>query len=381
MIVLMSLSPFMGEVSLALNPRIMINPAVLDEIVARYEEVNLLLAQPDVVSDLKQLETLGRELSELRETVEVVTRYRGMLRERKDLQEMIEVEEGEMAELAQAELEEIEESIPRIEARLEQLLIPKDPEDARDAIVEIRAGTGGDEAALFAGDLFTIYQRFAAEKGLRIEVMHTSHGTAGGFKEIIFSAKGKDAFGILKYESGVHRVQRVPATESQGRIHTSAATVAVLPEAEAVDIEIHANDLEIDVFRSSGPGGQSVNTTDSAVRITHKPTGLVVTCQDEKSQHKNKDKALRVLRARLYQLERDRLHTERADARRAMVGSGDRSAKIRTYNWPQGRVTDHRLEGADKNYPLQNVLAGELEPILTALRLADNAERMASREG
>ena len=359
----------------------MINPAVLDEIVARYEAVIALLAQPDVVSDLKQLETLGRELSELRETVEVVTRYRGMLRERKDLQEMIEVEEGEMAELAQAELEEIEESIPRIEARLEQLLIPKDPEDARDAIVEIRAGTGGDEAALFAGDLFTIYQRFAAEKGLRIEVMHTSHGTAGGFKEIIFSAKGKDAFGILKYESGVHRVQRVPATESQGRIHTSAATVAVLPEAEAVDIEIHANDLEIDVFRSSGPGGQSVNTTDSAVRITHKPTGLVVTCQDEKSQHKNKDKALRVLRARLYQMERDRLHAERADARRAMVGSGDRSAKIRTYNWPQGRVTDHRLEGADKNYPLQNVLAGELEPILTALRLADNAERMASREG
>ena len=359
----------------------MIAPAVLDEIVARYEEVNLLLAQPDVVSDLKQLETLGRELSELRETVDVVTRYRGMLRERKDLQEMIEVEEGEIAELAQAELEEIEESIPRVEARLEQLLIPQDPEDSRDAIVEIRAGTGGNEAALFAGDLFTIYQRFAAEKGLRIEVMHTSHGTAGGFKEIIFSAKGKDAFGILKYESGVHRVQRVPATESQGRIHTSAATVAVLPEAEAVDIEIHANDLVIDVFRSSGPGGQSVNTTDSAVRITHKPTGLVVTCQDEKSQHKNKDKALRVLRARLYQLERDRLHAERADARRAMVGSGDRSAKIRTYNWPQGRVTDHRLEGADKNYPLQNVLAGELEPILTALRLADNAERMASREG
>jgi len=234
---------------------------------------------------------------------------------------------------------------------------------------------------LFAGDLFTIYERFAAEKGLRMEVMDTSHGTAGGFKQIIFSAKGKGAFGLLKYESGVHRVQRVPATESQGRIHTSAATVAVLPEAEAVDIEIHANDLEVDVYRSSGPGGQSVNTTDSAVRITHKPTGLVVTCQDEKSQHKNKDKALRVLRSRLYQLERDRLHTERADARRAMVGSGDRSAKIRTYNWPQGRVTDHRLEGPDKNHALQNVLSGNLEPILTALRLADNAERMASREG
>ena len=339
----------------------MIDSSVLDEIVARYEEVSVLLAQPEVISDLQQLETLGRELSELKTIVDVATRYRGMLGEAEGLKEMVESEEGELAELAQAELEEIGEKLPVIEAHLEQLLIPKDPEDARDAIVEIRAGTGGDEAALFAGDLFTIYQRFAAEKGLRIEVMDTSHGTAGGFKEIIFAAKGKDAFGVLKYESGVHRVQRVPATESQGRIHTSAATVAVLPEAQAVDIEIHPNDLEIDVYRSSGPGGQSVNTTDSAVRITHKPTGLVVTCQDEKSQHKNKDKALRVLRARLYQLERDRLHAERADARRAMVGSGDRSAKIRTYNWPQGRVTDHRLEGSDKNHALQNVLSGNLE--------------------
>ncbi len=358
----------------------MIESKVLDEIVARYKEVSELLAQPEVASDPKQLETLGREYSDLKDTVAVASKYQGVVSEIEGLKEMIEQEVGEMAELAEAELEDLEETLPRLEAQLEQLLIPKDPEDARDAIVEIRAGTGGDEAALFAGDLFGLYERFAANVGLKIEIMDISHGTAGGFKEIIFAAKGKGAFGLLKYESGVHRVQRVPETESQGRIHTSAATVAVLPEAEEVDIDIHANDLEIDVYRSSGPGGQSVNTTDSAVRITHKPTGLVVTCQDEKSQHKNKDKALRVLRARLYQLERDRLHAERADARRAMVGSGDRSAKIRTYNWPQGRVTDHRLEGADKNHALQNVISGDLEPILTALRLADNAERMASRE-
>ncbi len=357
----------------------MIDPAVLEEIVARFKEVGSLLSQPEVASDPKQLEELGREYSDLKETVSVVTTYQDLLVESEELKEMAEKEVGEMAELAQAELEEVEVRIPKLELQLEQLLIPKDPEDARDAIVEIRAGTGGDEAALFAGDLYTIYERFAAEKGLKIEVMDTSLGTAGGFKEIIFAAKGKGAFGLLKYESGVHRVQRVPSTESQGRIHTSAATVAVLPEAQDVDVEIHANDLIIDVYRSSGPGGQSVNTTDSAVRITHKPTGLVVTCQDEKSQHKNKDKALRVLRSRLYQLERDRLHNERADARREMVGSGDRSAKIRTYNWPQGRVTDHRLEGEDKNHALQNVLSGSLEPILTALRLADNAERMASR--
>jgi peptide chain release factor 1 len=207
--------------------------------------------------------------------------------------------------------------------------------------------------------------------------MDTSPGAAGGFKEIVFALKGPGVFGLMKYEGGVHRVQRVPATESQGRIHTSAATVAVLPEAEAVDVEIRPQDVEVDVYRSSGPGGQSVNTTDSAVRLTHVPTGLVVTCQDEKSQHKNKEKAMRVLRARLYQMERDRLHAERADARRQMVGSGDRSAKIRTYNWPQGRVTDHRLEGDDKNHPLQRVLAGDLGPIVHALRVADHAERMA----
>ena len=359
------------------NAGSMIDPKTLDDILARYDEITTLLSQPEVATDPARLAVLGRERSGLEAVVEAVTQYRALLRERDDLRGLVATEEGEMAELAEMELEGLDERMPALEAELEQLLIPKDPEDARDAIVEIRAGTGGDEAALFAGDLFDVYQRFAVEKGWRLEVMDTSPGAAGGFKEITFALKGTDAFGTMKYESGVHRVQRVPQTESQGRIHTSAASVAVLPEAEEVDVQIHPNDLEIDVYRSSGPGGQSVNTTDSAVRITHKPTGLVVTCQDEKSQHKNKDKALRVLRARLYQLEQDRLHAERADARRAMVGSGDRSAKIRTYNWPQGRVTDHRLEGDDKNHALQNVLTGDLDPIITALRMADHAERMA----
>ncbi|MDX1419064.1 MAG: peptide chain release factor 1 [Rubricoccaceae bacterium] len=355
----------------------MIDPSVLDEILDRFNEVNALLARPEVATDPERLAVLGRERAELEAVVGAVERYRALLKERGDLRGLVENEEGEMAEMAEAELAEVEARLPGAEAHLERLLVPKDPEDARDAIVEIRAGTGGDEAALFAGDLFEIYQKYAADRGLRVEVMDASAGAMGGFKEIVFALKGPDAFGQMKYESGVHRVQRVPATESQGRIHTSAATVAVLPEAEEVDVQIRAQDLEIDVYRSSGPGGQSVNTTDSAVRITHKPTGLVVTCQDEKSQHKNKDKALRVLRARLYQMEQDRLHAERADARRAMIGSGDRSAKIRTYNWPQGRVTDHRLEGDDKNHALQNVLAGALEPIVSALRVADHAERMA----
>ncbi|NNF57227.1 MAG: peptide chain release factor 1 [Rhodothermaceae bacterium] len=355
----------------------MIDPQTLDDIQARYDEVNALMAQPEVATDPARLAELGPEQANLSTLMGVIRRYRAVLQEREDLCGLVESEEGEMADLAAMELEGIEEQIPALEAELETLLIPKDPEDARNAIVEIRAGTGGDEAGLFAGDLFDLYQRFAADKGWRVEIMDTSPGAAGGFKEITFALKGADAFGTMKYESGVHRVQRVPQTESQGRIHTSAASVAVLPEAEEVDVEIHANDLEIDVYRSSGPGGQSVNTTDSAVRITHKPTGLVVTCQDEKSQHKNKDKALRVLRSRLYQLERERLHAERADARRAMIGSGDRSAKIRTYNWPQGRVTDHRLDGDDKNHALQNILAGDLDGIITALRVADHAERMA----
>ena len=354
----------------------MINPDALDALLARYQEVLTAMSQPDVASDPSQLASLGREMSGLEPAVKAARLWRELDEEVKGLREMVEAEEGEMAELAAMELEEVEERLAAAEKELEEELVPKDPEDARDAIVEIRSGTGGDEAALFAGDLFDMYQKVAADKGWKVEVMDTSEGTAGGFRDITFALKGKDVFGRMKYESGVHRVQRVPATESQGRIHTSAATVAVLPEAEEVDVEIRAQDVRIDVYRSSGPRGQSVNTTDSAVRLTHEPTGLVVSIQDEKSQIKNKEKAFRVLRSRLYQLELDRVHNERAAARKEMVGSGDRSGKIRTYNWPQGRVTDHRLEGDDKNHALQNVLDGDLDAIVRALALADREARM-----
>ncbi|WP_457654122.1 peptide chain release factor 1 [Rhodocaloribacter sp.] len=356
----------------------MIDLEKLKNIKERFEEVTGLMSRPEVATDRARMAELGREHAALKEVVRAIDRYRHLLAEREDLREMAASEEDpELAEMARAELEEIEQKLPAVEEELRYLLIPKDPEDSKDAIVEIRAGTGGDEASLFAGDLFRMYSRFAEKHGWKLEVLESSPGTVGGFKEIIFSLKGPDAFGTMKYESGVHRVQRVPVTESSGRIHTSAATVAVLPEAEAVDVSIRPNELKIDVYRSSGPGGQSVNTTDSAVRITHLPTGLVVTCQDEKSQHKNKEKALRVLRARLYELEREKREAERSQARRSMVSTGDRSAKIRTYNWPQGRVTDHRLEGEHKNYPLEKIIAGDLDDVIRALRTADNAERMA----
>ncbi|MFN3595777.1 MAG: peptide chain release factor 1 [Rubricoccaceae bacterium] len=348
----------------------MIRPEALAALETRYAELTARLASADPA----ELAHLGRELSGLEPAVQAAARRRALVAELADLRELL--ADPEMALLAEQEIPEKEAALARVEAALEEALVPRDPEDARDAIVEIRAGTGGDEAALFAGDLFEIYTRYAAANGWRLEPMDASEGAAGGFREIVFALKGEGAFGGMKYESGVHRVQRVPATESQGRIHTSAATVAVLPEAEEVDVQIHPADLRVDVYRSSGPGGQSVNTTDSAVRITHVPTGLVVAIQDEKSQIKNKEKALRVLRSRLYQLERERIEGERAAARREMVGSGDRSAKIRTYNWPQGRVTDHRLEGGDKNHPLQAVLAGELAPIVRALRLAERAAQV-----
>ena len=355
----------------------MINADALDALHARYQEVLAEMSTPEAAADPATLARLGREMSGLEPAVKAARRWRELSDEAGGLREMVAAEEGEMAELAAAELEDVEGRLAAAEKALEEELVPKDPSDVRDAIVEIRAGTGGDEAALFAGDLFEVYQKYAAAHGWSVEVLDTSLGTAGGFREITFALKGADVFGFMKYESGVHRVQRVPQTESQGRIHTSAATVAVLPEAEEVDVEIRAQDVRVDVYRSSGPGGQSVNTTDSAVRLTHEPTGLVVSIQDEKSQHKNKDKAFRVLRSRLYQLERDRIESERSAARRDMVGSGDRSGKIRTYNWPQGRVTDHRLEGDDKNHALQGVLDGGLDDIVRALRLADREARMA----
>jgi peptide chain release factor 1 len=278
----------------------------------------------------------------------------------------------ELAAMARDEAERLTADVARLEGELKVLLIPRDPLDDRDAVVEVRAGTGGDEAALFAGDLFRMYQRFADRRGWKVELVSVSEGTAGGYKEAIFVVRG-NAYGDLRYESGVHRVQRVPATETQGRIHTSAATVAVLPEAEEVDVQINPNELKIDVYRSSGPGGQSVNTTDSAVRITHLPTGLVVTCQDEKSQHKNKDKAMGVLRSRLLDIRIAEQEAERARDRKAQVGTGDRSAKIRTYNFPQSRVTDHRI--GFTTHALQQVIDGSLEEMIESLKLARQEER------
>ncbi|HET6568690.1 MAG TPA: peptide chain release factor 1 [Rhodothermales bacterium] len=356
----------------------MINLESLREIKRRHAEITQLMAEPEVATNPERMAALGREHVELSSVVKAVAQYERLLKEQRELEEMVRSEEDpELYQIAREELEALEERLPAAEEDLRLRLIPKDPADSKNAIIEIRAGTGGDEAALFAGDLYRLYGRFAEHQGWQLEPLESSPGAQGGFKEIIFGIKGADAYGAMKYESGVHRVQRVPATEASGRIHTSAATVAVLPEAAAVDVDLNPNDLKVDVYRSSGPGGQSVNTTDSAVRITHIPTGLVVTCQDEKSQHKNKDKALRVLRSRLYERKLEEQRTERDQARRSMVGSGDRSAKIRTYNFPQDRVTDHRLEGEDKNHPLHTVMEGNLGEIIRALRMAEYADRLA----
>ncbi len=356
----------------------MLNIQSLQRIKARFREIQTLMAQPKVATDKKRMAELGREHVELEDVVRAIEKYELLVAEKSDLKEIIAADDDpELVSYAREEHAKIAERLPSVEEQLRFLLIPKDPDDSKDAIVEIRAGTGGDEAALFAGDLYRLYAKYAERAGWKIDVLSSSDGAKGGFKEIIFGVSGSDAYGKMKYESGVHRVQRVPETESQGRIHTSAATVAVLPEAEDVDIHLDPNELKVDVYRSSGPGGQSVNTTDSAVRITHIPTGEVVTCQDEKSQHKNKDKAMRVLRSRLYEREMEQRAAERSEARRSMVGTGDRSAKIRTYNWPQGRVTDHRLEGDDKNHPLEKVIEGNLDEIIRALRTAENAEKMA----
>ncbi len=355
----------------------MIDPDKLRELRARHEEIGAKVALPEIASDPQQMARLGPELRELSEVIEAVDRYEAMVRERNELRDLMRTEEDdEMVALAREEYEAVRAALPDVEEELRSRLIPRDPEDSKDAIVEIRAGTGGSEAALFAGDLFRLYDRFAERQGWKVALMNTSGGAAGGFKEVIFSVSGRDVFGQLKYESGVHRVQRVPETEASGRLHTSAATVAVLPEADQVDVSIAPQDVKVDVYRSSGPGGQSVNTTDSAVRLTHIPTGLVVTCQDEKSQHKNRDKAMRVLRSRLLHHKLSEAHAERDAKRRLAVASGDRSDKIRTYNFPQDRVTDHRLSGPGKNYPLRRIIDGELGELLKALRTADHTERL-----
>lgn len=343
----------------------------------RYDDLSTRLADPAIHADPGRLRDLSREHAQLAQTVEAAAR---LDRARSDLagaRALIAESEGdlEMAQLARAEAEELTGQVERLEDELKRLLVPRDPLDDRDAVVEIRAGTGGDEAALFAGDLFRMYQRYADRRGWKTELVSLSEGSAGGYKEAVFNVRGPNAYGDLRYESGVHRVQRVPATEAQGRIHTSAATVAVLPEAEEVDVQINPAELKVDVYRSSGPGGQSVNTTDSAVRITHLPTGLVVTCQDEKSQHKNKDKAMGVLRSRLLDMKVAQQEAERARDRRLQVGTGDRSAKIRTYNFPQSRVTDHRI--GYTTHALPQVLDGDLGELLEALKLASQTERAA----
>ncbi len=345
--------------------------------IERREELGRQLADPAVIADPEKLRQVAREHSGLEEVAAAGSR---LLKLDDELAQAIEVgetaDDEELHDMARAEAEELGERIAALEAEARDLLIPKDPLDDRAAVIEIRAGTGGDEAGLFAADLYRMYSRFADHNSWKVEVLSTSEGTLGGLKEIVFVVRGKNVYGALRYESGVHRVQRVPETESQGRIHTSAASVAVLPEAEEVDVEVNPEDLKIDVFRSSGPGGQSVNTSDSAVRITHVPTGLVVTCQDEKSQHKNKARAMKVLRSRLLDMKIAEQEAERASERRSQISTGDRSAKIRTYNFTQSRVTDHRINLT--LHRLQEILDGDLDVLVRELRLARREERLSA---
>jgi len=350
--------------------------ARLRQALARAEEVARELADPETARNPAKLRQLGREHARLEQIRQTNARLARLQKELVEAREVLQDKDPELAQLARIDVERLRPEVERCERQLAALLAPADPMDDRDAIVEIRAGTGGDEAALFAAVLFRMYTRYCERKGWKVEVVSLSEGNLGGLKEAIFAARGTGAYGTLRYESGVHRVQRVPVTEAQGRIHTSAATVAVLPEAQEVDVKIEEKDLRIDVFRSSGPGGQSVNTTDSAVRVTHLPTNLVVQCQDQKSQLQNKIKALEILRARLL----DRILAEqeaaRARERRAQVGTGDRSAKIRTYNFPQNRVTDHRIHHTVHN--LSNVVDGDLDELINALRLAGEKERLSA---
>jgi peptide chain release factor 1 len=350
--------------------------AKLEEISRRYEELDTELARPEVLTDPDKLRKLSKEQSDLDEVVKVYRDLSEVLRETAELEGMIADDaDSELVELAREDLPLLQEKRAKLEKSLSVLLLPKDPNDAKNTFLEIRAGTGGEEAALFAAELFRAYAKYAESRGWRVEMMSSSMASAGGIKEVVALVHGRGAYSRLKYERGVHRVQRVPSTESQGRIHTSAVTVAVLPEAEDVDVEIDPKDLKIDVYRSSGPGGQSVNTTDSAVRVTHIPTNIVVTCQDEKSQHKNKAKALKILRARLLALMEEERQAKISRERKSQVGSGDRSERIRTYNFPQNRVTDHRINLTI--YRLESVMEGELDDIIDPLAIHFQTQAMA----
>ena len=341
----------------------------------RFDEVSDLIIQPDIITDQKRYVQLNKEYKDLRVLMEKRTEYVSLTDNINEAEEIIsDGSDPEMVEMAKMELDEAKERIPLLEEEIKFLLIPKDPEDAKNAVMEIRAGTGGDEASIFAGDLFRMYTKYCEGRGWKTSVVDFSEGTSGGFKEIQFEITGEDVYGVLKFEAGVHRVQRVPQTETQGRVHTSAATVMVFPEAEEFDVQIEMKDVRIDYFCSSGPGGQSVNTTFSAVRLTHVPTGLVAQCQAQKSQHKNKEKAFKVLRSRLYDLELAKKQAEDAAKRGSMVTSGDRSAKIRTYNYSQGRVTDHRINLT--LYDLSNIINGDIQKIIDELQLVNNTEKL-----
>ena len=350
----------------------------LEGLESRYEEVSTLITDPDVIADQPRYVKLTKEWKDLGDIMDARKRYINCLNSIKEAKDILANEsDPEMKEMAREELNENEALQPKLEEEIKIALVPKDPEDAKNVQMEIRGGAGGDEAALFAGDLFSMYKKYCESKGWTISVTSVSEGAVGGYKEIDFAVSGTDVYGTLKYESGVHRVQRVPETESQGRIHTSTTTVAVLPEAEDVDFEINPKDLQIDTFRSSGAGGQHINKTSSAIRITHIPTGTVVECQDERSQHKNKEKALKVLRSRLYDAEKAKHDAEIAGERKAQVGTGDRSERIRTYNYPQGRVSDHRI--GLTLYKLEQFLNGDMDEMIDALITADTAEKLKAQ--
>lgn len=350
----------------------------LEAIRLRYEDVNEQLMQPEAMSDMKRYKSLNKEYKDLGRIVAEYRRYQEVLSNIEGARAVISTEKDEdFREMAKAELDELVPEQERLETVIKDLLLPKDPNDSKDVIMEIRAGAGGDEAAIFAGDLQRMYMRYAEKQNLRMDLIDATEGTSGGYKEIILSVKGEDVYGKLKFESGVHRVQRVPATETQGRIHTSVASIVVMPEAEELDVDIDMNDVRKDLFMSSGPGGQSVNTTYSAVRLTHLPTGLVAQCQDQKSQLKNFDKALQVLRSRIYEIELAKKNEAEGAQRKSMIGGGDRSDKIRTYNYPQGRVTDHRI--GYTVYNLASVMEGNIDDFVEQLRIAESAERL--REG
>jgi peptide chain release factor 1 len=345
----------------------------------RFDEVGQQITDPGTMSDMKRYVKLNQEYRRLEALVQAFKEYKNLIDNIESGKQMLaEESDPDIREMAKEEIEQSEEAIPGKEQEIKLLLVPADPEDAKNAILEIRAGTGGDEASIFAGDLFRMYSKYCEKKGWRMEVTTMNEGTSGGYKEIVATVTGENVYGILKYESGVHRVQRVPQTETQGRVHTSAASVAVLPEAEEFDIELRNEDIRRDEFCSSGPGGQSVNTTYSAIRLTHIPTGIVVQCQDQKSKLKNLDKAMAELRTRIYNMEHQKYLDEIASKRKTMVSTGDRSAKIRTYNWPQGRVTDHRINLT--LYNLQAIINGDIDEIIEKLQLEENAERLKEAE-